>query len=431
MSDNIFANVYRTVTSQVRGYKDSPIDTRTLQLEQAKIDQSRREQEAFKKNQALIEAKERYDAFWEAKNAPVLLENARKAVLNQVYREAPDFLLAEAFTHIYLNSLVHERPYVLDNYKAYKSMGYMYIRKLGGISALRTAVKENRTPFLVCMLTAIEESSKKLLKNRTDKAVKCMSEQEVRDTISPRPTDDERNELVSKIDELGADELAQLVQDKIKKVCCDEKLREKDEKEFLSVLQDDLKDAQQTSIAANSTGTDDKTVPTDEGDLKPDSAGQDVPTTTKESMSLEHLIRTWDPIRGTNTYKATNEASTLFKAMLCNIHQATLLEGSRNHKPNKPTKHVLTNPLNLNVFEQYLDEQNPNRGKYVEDIVTESDLPTPPTGDVLKEKVFSEVLSQYTLLEVAHTMRLINVDQTMIAQQSKFLMDEHKVFTWM
>lgn len=430
MSDNIFANVYRTVTSQVRGYKDSPIDARTLQLEQAKIEQSRKEQEAFKRNQALIESKERYDAFWEAKNAPVLLENARRAILNQTSLEAPDFLLAEAFTHIYIKSLPHDMSHVLDNYKAYKSMGHMYIKKLGGISALRKAVKENRTPFLVGMLTAVDECSKKLLKNRTDKAVKCMSEQEVRDTISPRPTDDERNELVSKIDQLGADELAQLVQDKIKRVCCDEKLREKDEKEFLNVLQDDLKDAQQTAIAANSTGTDDK-APTDSGDLQADSAGKEIPTTTKEAMSLEALIRTWDPIQGTNTYKPTNEACTLFKAMLCNIHQATLLEGSLNHKPNKPSKHVLANPLNLNVFEQYLDERNPNRNKYTETPVNESDIPTPPSGEDLKNIVFSEVLSQYTLLEVAHTMRLINIDQCTIAEQSRFLMDEHKIFTWM
>ena len=90
--------------------------------------------------------------------------------------------------------------------------------------------------------------------------------------------------------------------------------------------------------------------------------------------------------------------------------------------PKQETPQVLLeNPLNINIFDVYIQDKN-------EDLydLSKMDMADRPviasTSRLDKDYILSEAVLQYTMFELAHTMKLINVSPTIIQQQSDFLM---------
>jgi RNA polymerase-binding protein DksA len=133
-------------------------------------------------------------------NRPTLLENARRVALYKVTREIPDYLLGEAFAEIYTNALPHERSYVTEHYNAFHKLAHMYIRKTGGMKHLAEQARVTGSPFLKGLYRAVAETSKEIIKDRTKAAAKAISEEEVKEMVSPKPSPDERAKLIKKID---------------------------------------------------------------------------------------------------------------------------------------------------------------------------------------------------------------------------------------
>jgi hypothetical protein len=83
---------------------------------------------------------------------------------------------------------------------------------------------------------------------------------------------------------------------------------------------------------------------------------------------------------------------------------------------------VMENPLNLDIFMEYLKD---NSMGY--DILEKANTHEPEvyggTAPVIDhDKILTESLVQYTLLESANTMRLIDVTPEMVRQQSDYLL---------
>ena len=102
------------------------------------------------------------------------------------------------------------------------------------------------------------------------------------------------------------------------------------------------------------------------------------------------------------------------------IRESAVAEGLTVEKKETPQL-LLENPLNINIFDVYI--QDKNEDLYDLSRMDMSDRPViASTSHLDKDYILSEAVLQYTLFEVAHTMKLINVTPTYIKQQSDFLM---------
>jgi hypothetical protein len=91
-----------------------------------------------------------------------------------------------------------------------------------------------------------------------------------------------------------------------------------------------------------------------------------------------------------------------------------------NAKKIRPTKAVYESAINLTALEDMIRGPEPT-----DDTVAENTTPDMDRQNVDKARILSEVLTQYTLLETAHTMRLIKVTPVEVARQCDFLTHEY------
>ena len=414
-------NVYTTVKSEVKPFKEVPVDEFRMHQDQIAARKMQEVQEhndrLMAKHNALMEEQRIRDIA----NRPVLLENTKRIAMNEVVNKVPDYLLSEAFAEIYLNALPHEHQYVMDNYNAFHKMAHMYIRKIGGVKHLAEQARATGSPFLHGLYNAVMESTKSIIKDRTKKAAKALTEEEVKEMISPKPSDEERAKLIKKIDSLGADELAELVSQKVVDVVNDERRKEKDAVELQTVMHNELDDDSLNTdgVSSGSETLDDKT------NMPKDDEGREAEKKGKKDAnrdSLEEAFQKWDPIRENFLYDPKNEQVSYFRALLKNVSEGMIMESVGGGKRRDP-KDMLSNPLNLNVFETYMAEGKPVKTQNAQVPVSENaDIPMP---EINKERVYADALAQYALIETAHTMRLINVTPVDVARQSKFLANEY------
>ena len=414
-------NVCTTVKSEVKPFKDSPVDEFRMHMDTVANRKMREVQEhndrLMAEHAAMMEQQRRYDIA----NKPVLLENAKRIAMKEVVNTAPDYLLSEAFAEVYINALPHENQYIMDNYNSFHKLAHMYIRKIGGMKHLAEQAQKTGSPFLKGLYRAVNEASKALIADRNKKAVKALSEEEVKEMVNPKPSDEERAKLIKKIDTLGADELADLVSQKVVDVVNDERRKEKDAIELQTVMHNELDDdnlADDGASAGSETLNDKTSIPKDDEGRELEKKGK---KDASANDALEESYRAWDPVTETFTYDPKNEMHTYFHSLLKNITEGMIMSAVGNDKRRDP-KDVIDNPLNLNIFESYMAK--PKRDEELHEILNEN-TETPSVPDIDKERVYSEALAQYTLIETAHTMRLIDVTPVDVARQSKFLNNEY------
>ena len=411
-------NVYTTVKSAVKPFKECPVDEFRMlhdQIEAKKLQQIQEHNDRIMaENNARLEEQRIRDIA----NRPVLLENAKRIAMNKVVNETPEYLLSEAFAEVYLKALPHEHMYVMDNYNAFHKMAHMYIRKIGGMKQLAEQARVTGSPFLKGLYRIVDEASKEIIKDRNKKAVKALSEEEVREMVTAKPSDEERAKLIKKIDTLGADELADLVSQKVVDVVNDERRRERDMVDFQTVLHNELDDdsLNSDSASAGSETLDDKT------SIPKDDEGLELEKKNKKDANREALkeaFMRWDHVNENFMYDPANEQQSYFRSLLKNISKGMILESVGNVNRREPGD-LINNPLNLNIFESYM-EKPPVKHKHTP-VTENADVPMP---EIDKERVYSEALAQYALIETAHTMRLIDVTPADVARQSKFLANEY------
>jgi hypothetical protein len=411
-------NVYTTVKSEVKPFKESPVDEFRMFQDQLEAQKMRQVQEHNDRLMAENNARLEEQRIRDIANKPMLLENAKRIAMANVVNNVPNYLLGEAFAEIYLEALPHEHQYIMDNYNAFHKMAHMYIRKIGGMKHLAEQARVTGSPFLKNLYRIVDEASKKIIKDRNKKAAKAISEEEVKEMVSPKPSDEERAKLIKKIDSLGADELAELVNQKVVDVVNDERRKEKETVELQTIMHNELNDDSLTAdgISSGSEELDDKT------EMPKDDEDRDFEETNKKDANrraLKESYDKWDPIRENFTYNPHNEQQSYFRSLLKNISEGMIMESVGNTNRRDP-KDLLNNPLNLNIFESYM-HQKPRKSS--NEAVPVAENVTMP--EISKERVYSEALAQYTLIEAAHTMRLVDITPVDVARQSKFLATEY------
>lgn len=488
-------HMYSVVHRTVKGTKESPIDFKAMQEQQRRavaLENSLKVQKELEEKRI---AKNKQMAMEHAAFAQSTSKIVRNAAMNKMYSNIAEECLGEAFSYIYLNSLPHDKHFIKENAVPLIKMGCFYMKKLGGMKYLKQRVMETHNPFLSGLYNAVEETAKDIYKKRAKKVANTISDEEAMNIINGKVGDKSRNEMLAKIDSLGADELSELVKNKVIAVVKDEHQREKDERDFRSELKNDINDPELSpssaelgdSIGDIDTGddmedvdsVDDTNAPdpkkpakakksmftpkkvsspsNKDKEKKDDDFDENKPVglaekkekkdntkagmvakldkkkddkkikTGLESYTVTQLSNRWDPVKNSFTYNRNSRPKDLFYAINYSVMRDMVNDSIASEnataiadKPKAP-QYVLENPLNLDVFMTYMLKDNEDG---IEDITLSSVHEPKVMGstNIDTDSVLTESTIQYTLLEAAHTMRLIDPSEKQIKEQSDYLL---------
>ncbi len=419
------------------------------------------------------------------------LEAYKSALLTKMATQIPDRIVAEGFAHIYYKacSLIHDPEYTAEHYSAFHDMARMYIRKLGGMKYLKEQCARVNSPFMTKFCDICTEAAKKITTEKSKELVRAMTEDEALEILNGSIGEKDKNDLIEKIDDLGADQLAELIKNKVVNVVRDEQIRERDEREMRTVLKNDLisgdggvsdvsgedDDAVVEEKKGKSKKSDEEDAASEdlpEGDVEPEGEEEEEKSSKKKGKkkesddkgeedlgdeseedeeggeetddasgkkskkkkeakeSLASVLSRWDPVNEELTYDPNRRSKSLFFAINVAISRdmlksAHVTEGASLTKvqEKKTPKAVLENPLNLDIFNVYLKD-NQDGFKDIDESIPHEPQSIGSTDPIIDpSSVMSEALIQYTLLEAAHTMKLITVSKAQVKQQADYLLN--------
>lgn len=387
----------KVVRQQGLGF--TTLDFNALRKQQVERDQMLAEA-AKLENERLNEEKIAYerDAALKA-NHRALMKNYRGAGINALAASIPNAILAECFNTVFVKALPHDTDYVDENIKTIKNMGAMYVKKIGGVKALAESANRTNSPFLRALLEFCNEFSQAIIMERVKEINDAETEEEIKEMISPQLNDEERNTILVKMDKLGSDELAEMISNKVIDVVRDEQQREKDQAEILDTMEKDMNE--------------------DPNDVKVD----DREDTTADDVAeaAKHVAETYNPLTRTFNYDKKDTNKSFFFSLMQGIATKVLKESTQTESTHVETPQVLLeNPLNLNIFDVYMQDKN-------EDLDDLRRMDMTDTGEIArttsldKDFILSEALLQYTMFETAHTMKLVNITLDDIRQQADYM----------
>lgn len=387
----------KVVRQQGLGF--TTLDFNALRKQQVERDQMLAEA-AKLENERLNEEKIAYerDAALKA-NHRALMKNYRGAGINALAASIPNAILAECFNTVFVKALPHDTDYVDENIKTIKNMGAMYVKKIGGVKALAESANRTNSPFLRTLLEFCNEFSQAIIMERVKEINEAETEEEIKEMISPQLNDEERNTILVKMDKLGSDELAEMISNKVIDVVRDEQQREKDQAEILDTMEKDMNE--------------------DPNDVKVD----DREDTTADDVTeaAKHVAETYNPLTRTFNYDKKDTNKSFFFSLMQGIATKVLKESTQTESTKVETPQVLLeNPLNLNIFDVYMQDKN-------EDLDDLRRMDMTDTGEIArttsldKDFILSEALLQYTMFETAHTMKLVNITLDDIRQQADYM----------
>ena len=387
----------KVVRQQGLGF--TTLDFNALRKQQVERDQMLAEA-AKLENERLNEEKVAYerDAALKA-NHRALMKNYRGAGINALAASIPNAILAECFNTVFVKALPHDTDYVDENINTIKNMGAMYVKKIGGVKALAESANRTNSPFLRALLEFCNDFSQAIIMERVKEINEAETEEEIKEMISPQLNDEERNTILVKMDKLGSDELAEMISNKVIDVVRDEQQREKDQAEILDTMEKDMNE--------------------DPNDVKVD----DREDTTADDVAeaAKHVAETYNPLTRTFNYDKKDTNKSFFFSLMQGIATKVLKESTQTESTKVETPQVLLeNPLNLNIFDVYMQDKN-------EDLDDLRRMDMTDTGEIArttsldKDFILSEALLQYTMFETAHTMKLVNITLDDIRQQADYM----------
>lgn len=387
----------KVVRQQGLGF--TTLDFNALRKQQVERDQMLAEA-AKLENERLNEEKIAYerDAALKA-NHRALMKNYRGAGINALAASIPNAILAECFNTVFVKALPHDTDYVDENIKTIKNMGAMYVKKIGGVKALAESANRTNSPFLRALLEFCNEFSQAIIMERVKEINEAETEEEIKEMISPQLNDEERNTILVKMDKLGSDELAEMISNKVIDVVRDEQQREKDQAEILDTMEKDMNE--------------------DPNDVKVDD--REDTTVDDVAEAAKHVAETYNPLTRTFNYDKKDTNKSFFFSLMQGIATKVLKESTQTESTHVETPQVLLeNPLNLNIFDVYMQDKN-------EDLDDLRRMDMTDTGEIArttsldKDFILSEALLQYTMFETAHTMKLVNITLDDIRQQADYM----------
>lgn len=164
----------------------------------------------------------------------MILENSRFTILNNMGIQAKEETFKQIIFEAFYNALVLDTDFLMENYDVIKSFSDNYIDNHGGFSLLEEACKRNKNNKLLKNLKeACTKSASKVATRKNEQ----MTDKYEAEMIKFELNDEEKDEIRYSGD-LGIDEVAGIVKDKVKKVLQSEQERQSSEEELMSELEE-------------------------------------------------------------------------------------------------------------------------------------------------------------------------------------------------
>ena len=252
-------------------------------------------------------------------------KSSRVTMENKLYNEGMKILKKKVLFEMVYNS------YWLDDDVKAKTVSEMYDKFNATMSYVeencKESLQESETPFLSNIGEIIESTCRKASK-RIAKEAKDSGDVDVSFDL----TSDEEKEMDDKLNELGKDEIEQMVRDKVLSVVKDEKANGKKKAEMFDEIDKAEKEEDDDEDENDDIKDDDDE--DDKKDKEDDDEDEKTGETESYQYSLESLIRT-------ETKRALNRSNG-----------GTLFESIMMSNANKIRQEVLTEGMNIPMEEQ-------------------------------------------------------------------------------
>lgn len=344
--ENIFANANRSV---VPGYKAKTtarkIDIMSDTVLAQQYIKNKEATERAEADEIAMEAAQAYDdkQYMASLVSGRLIKEAQlESTIDRFTKATKDHVFKAILYEIYSKSLVLDNDFVTEHSKDIGKLISDYVDTNGGFSMLEEAAKKTKSKLLKKIKDVADSTANKVSKRKIKEANECNDPT----CLNFDMTDEEKEEFEYNKNEIAPDEIAALVKKKVLTVVKDEKARQEKEDEIKKDIEEELMDSEDI---------------TDEESAK---------------EAVDRIL--------TNNNKV--EKTTLFNALLRNCCGTMLIES---------TSVTYNSKYDVDTTEDdMLDSAPVDDGR--EQLHGELDM----------DRVLTEALAQYTLMEMLYTLKL-------------------------
>ncbi len=344
----------------------------------------------------------------------IMLEGLKKRVVNELSTYIPIVVMNEFFSRIVLNALPHDDEYIQECKESIVTVNKIYLHHLGGLKYLKEQAQKTNSSLLKDLVRVVKENTDIILTDKINKLKDAKTEDEIELVLKSGITSDQAEKIDKDIDSLGPDEIAELVQDKVLTVVKDETKRQAEDAEFKATLQQRVQDYNNQQNEELNGGVDD-VMNSDE-----DKSGETKEEPQSESLKFAKFLLDPSVLHETTLFNAFMKHN--YREMIKSVSESNEIDVENPRMTPKTPIQVSTSPLNLNMFDVYLNDYQDDL-KHVDNLRIANKKPLAGSETRIDvEDVLAESLLQYTILESAMTIKLISPTNREVRSVAEYFM---------
>lgn len=408
MKGDVVLEFYRKVTSKQYSNGKAPANMAMF----AKEDRARKAAKAAEEKAALESAMrnatiEREIASREAANR-IVFEGLKRRIGEELSRYVPILVMNEFFSRVVINALPHDEEYIEECRESIITVNKVYLHHLGGLKYLKEQAQKTNSSLLNKLYRLVKENTDIVLKDKLDELHAARTEDEVNAVLRNGITADQAEKIDNDIDSLDPEEIAELVQNKVLDVVKDESRRQAEDNAFKASLQQRAADYKDQANKELNPGVTDANAADNDEEFNSDE-GQEVQEEEPKTESAKLAAYLVDPTVLHETSLFNSLMVRNYRDMIKAVSESEEITNISNQPQTVPKVplQVATSPLNLNMFDVYLNDYQDDL-KHVDNLRIANKKPLAGSETRIDvEDVLAESLIQYTMLESAMTIKLI------------------------
>lgn len=383
---------------------------------QARIHKAKKEEEA----KAAMEASANAERQTRMAKASVMadrytLEAYKMAVITELSKFIPLSIMTEGFTKIMMEAMPHDPEYKQEHATAIETVNRVWLHHLGGFKYLQEQAKRTNSNLLTNWALSIKEAADEILSDRVEAIQNAQNEDEVNAIVKSGISNKQAEKIERDIDSMGPEQIATMVQNKVLDVVKDESKKQSEDAAFRAEMANRAKEyEEQNNEKGDATVADADQPETNEApEEKEDVAKVDAETEEPKTETAKLARYIINPVilhEHTLFYAMTN---SIYHEMINAVKEAdtAVVDDTPNKVPSGDGAKVVTSPLMMTSFDDFLNDYQDDM-RHVDSLRVANKAAI--AGDETRidsEDVLAEALTQYTMLETAMTIKLINPSQ--------------------
>lgn len=388
----------------------------------------------------------------------ILVEGLKNRVIREVNEYVPLMIMNEFFSRVVLTALPHDEDFIEEHSAAIEAANKVFLYRIGGYKTLKERAKITNSSVLKSLCSVVKENSDSIIKDKVDQIRNASSEDEIIDVLNSGIDGDTAANITDDLDSMDPDRISELVQNKVVDVVKDEKARQEEDQAFRTELKnkaegemDEAEDAANNppENASTEASEDDDADMEDEENCKGKKKGKCKDKDSEDDEECDKKKckdKDYDEDDDENDdddsddddmkdeenddeekEESTKENATLAKYLVdpTVLHENTFFYSlvqsvyknmigvapAKSAYVSRNRKVACESALNFEDFEKYVKDYGENF-KHVDDLIISDREPIASTesamNEIDSEMVLAEALVQYTILETAMTLQLID-----------------------